>query len=158
MEKKFLEKIVVNVGAGRLSQMPHFKDKVLPDIMKELALITGQHGAVRQAKKSISNFKTRAGDPIGIQITLRGHRMDSFFQKLIHVIFPRVKDFRGIDQKSVDSMGNLNVGFRDQYVFPEIDMDNSSVSFGMQITVVPTVKNRENAMEFYRSSKLPLKD
>jgi large subunit ribosomal protein L5 len=158
MENKFLEKIVVNVGTGRLSQTPHFKDKVLPEIINELAAITGQHGAVRQAKKSISNFKTRAGDPIGIQITLRGKRMEAFFQKLIHVIFPRVKDFRGIDEKSVDEMGNLNVGFRDQYVFPEIDMDRSSIGFGMQITIVPTVKNRVSAIEFYRSSKVPLKD
>lgn len=157
-QEKFLEKIVINVGTGKILQSPHFKDKILPEILENLAEITGQRGAVRQAKKSISNFKTRAGDPVGIQVTLRGKRMESFFQKMIHVVFPRVKDFRGIDPKSVDTMGNLNVGFKEQYVFPEINPDHSNVNFGLQVTVVPIVKDRKRAIDFYRSSRVPLKD
>ncbi len=157
-QEKFLEKIVINVGTGKILQRPHFKEKILPEILQNLAEITGQHGAVRQAKKSISNFKTRTGDPVGIQVTLRGKRMESFFGKLINVVFPRVKDFRGIDLKSVDAMGNLNVGFREQYVFPEINMDHSNVNFGLQVTVVPIIKDRDKAIDFYRSSHVPLKD
>ncbi|KKU15876.1 50S ribosomal protein L5 [Candidatus Jorgensenbacteria bacterium RIFCSPLOWO2_02_FULL_45_12] len=157
MSNKFLEKIVINAGIGRLSQVPHFKDKVLPEIMNELALIAGQRGAVRRAKISISNFKIREGDAVGIQITLRGKKMNDFFIKLNNIIFPRVKDFRGIDTGCVDKMGNLNVGFRDQYVFPEIDADRSTTSFGFQITIVPIVKNRDKAIDFYRSSNVPLK-
>jgi large subunit ribosomal protein L5 len=157
MKKKFLEKIVINVGIGRLSQKPQFKDKVLPEVMEQLAKIAGQRGAVRRSKKSISNFKTRAGDPVGIQITLRGKKMEDFFEKLIHIAFPRVKDFRGIDEKSIDEMGNLNIGFREQYVFPEINIDRSNVSFGMQVTVVPLDKHRVRAIDFYKSSHVPLK-
>ena len=158
MKKKFLEKIVINVGIGRLSQKPQLKDKVLPEVMEQLATIAGQRGAVRRSKKSISNFKTRAGDPVGIQITLRGKKMEDFFEKLIHIAFPRVKDFRGIDEKSIDEMGNLNIGFREQYVFPEINIDRSNVSFGMQVTVVPLDKHRVRAIDFYKSSHVPLKN
>lgn len=157
MKKKFLEKIVINVGIGRLSQKPHFKDKLLPEVMEQLATLSGQRGAIRQSKKSISNFKTRAGDPVGIQITLRGKKMEDFFEKLIHIVFPRVKDFRGIDEKSIDGMGNLNIGFREQYVFPEIDIDRSNVSFGIQVTVVPIDKDRARAIDFYKSFHVPLK-
>lgn len=157
-KEKFLEKIVISVGIGKLAQRAHFKDKILPEIMGNIAEITGQRGAVRQAKKSISNFKTRAGDPVGIQVTLRGKRMENFFQKLIHVVFPRVKDFRGINPKSIDEMGNLNVGFREQYVFPEINIDRSNISFGLQVTIVPIDKERKSAIDFYTSSKVPLKN
>lgn len=152
-----LEKIVVNVGAGRLSQHSQFKDKIMPELMKELSIITGQKPAPRKAKKAISNFKTRTGDIIGFKVTLRGKRMHDFFTRLIALVFPRVKDFRGIDVKNVDTNGNLNVGFREQFVFPEINIEKSSVNFGVQITFVPKIKERENAIAMYRSSGVPLK-
>ncbi len=117
-----LEKIVVNVGVGRARQNAQFEEKQLPEILKEIAEITGQKPAPRQAKKAVAGFKTREGDIVGLQVTLRGKRMEDFLTRLIRVVFPRVKDFRGIDPKNVDHAGNLNVGFREQYVFPEINI------------------------------------
>lgn len=152
-----LEKIVVSVGIGKFIERSGFKDKVLPEIEKDIANITGQKASVRQARKAISNFKTRVGDPIGLQVTLRGQRMRDFFVRLNRVVLPRVKDFRGLDEKNVDHGGNLNIGFKEQYVFPEIDMDTSNLSFGLQVTVVPTVKERESAIAFYRKEGVPLK-
>lgn len=155
--KKHIEKIVVNIGIGKLTQRAQFKDKVLPEVIKELSVITGQKPAPRQAKKPIANFKTRTGDTIGLQVTLRGTRMEDFFKKLIHIALPRVKDFRGISIDNIDEHGNLNVGFREQYVFPEIDIDHSIVNFGLQVTIVPKIKNRVKAIDFYKSSGVPLK-
>ena len=120
---RFLEKIVVNAGIGKLKNQANFEEKVLPEIMKEIASITGQKPATRKAKKSIAGFNSREGDVIGLQVTLRRSRMDDFIKKLVTVIFPRVKDFRGLDMKNIDTHGNLNVGFHDQYVFPEINLD-----------------------------------
>jgi len=156
MKQEGFEKIVVHAGVGKKRTMSQFDDKVLPEIMKEFALITGQKPSVRTAKKSIANFKTRTGDVIGLQATLRGARMEGFLSKLVHVVFPRIKDFRGINLKNIDEHGNLNVGFRDQFVFPEIDMDKSHVQFGMQITIVPQERNREAAIALYRSENVPL--
>ncbi len=154
---RFLEKIVVNAGVGRLRNQPNFDEKILPEIIKELGFITGQKPAERKAKKSIAGFKIREGEIVGLQTTLRRSRMDDFLKRLIAIIFPRVKDFRGINLKNIDSNGNLNVGFRDQYVFPEVNVEKSKTAFGVQITFVPKIKNREKAVDFYRSSGVPLK-
>ncbi|MFH0712770.1 MAG: 50S ribosomal protein L5 [Candidatus Jorgensenbacteria bacterium] len=152
-----LEKIVVNVGLGKLRNQPSFEDKILPAIEGELAIITGQKPARRQAKKSIAGFKTRAGDIIGLQVTLRGKMMANFLKRLINLVFPRVKDFRGIDLKNIDERGNLNVGFREQFVFPEISAEKSKMNFGLQITLVIFAKSRNDAIDFYRSIGVPLK-
>jgi large subunit ribosomal protein L5 len=153
-----ISKIVVSAGVGKLrGQNAQFDEKALPEIMSELALITGQKPAPRQAKKSVAAFKTRTGDIIGLQITLRGKRMQDFFTRVVRIVLPRVKDFRGLDLKNVDHAGNLNIGFRDQYVFPEINIEKSKVHFGLQVTIVPTTKNRERAIAFYRSAGVPLK-
>jgi len=152
-----LEKIVVNVGIGKMGDRAQFKDKLLPAIMKEVAMITGQQPSIRPARKAIANFKTRVGDPVGLQVTLRGRRMEDFFERLVHVVLPRVKDFRGLDLKNVDARGNLNIGFREQYVFPEIHPDHSIVAFGLQVTIVPLDRDRERAIAFYRAYKVPLK-
>lgn len=157
-DEKFIQKIVVHIGLGRMSQKPHFQDKILPEILKELSLITGQKPAVRKAKKSIANFKTRTGDIIGAQVTLRKAKMENFFKKLVNVVFPRVKDFRGLNVKNVDTHGVLNVGFREQYVFPEIEIEHSQVNFGLQVTVVPRTRKRDEAIDFYSSYGVPLKD
>ncbi len=156
-KEKKIEKIVVNVGLGKQTQKPQFKDKILPEIMKELSVITGQKPAMRQAKKAIANFKTRQGDVIGIQVTLRGKRMEDFLGRLINLALPRVKDFRGLSIDHVDEHGNLNIGFREQYIFPEIDIDHSSVNFGLQVTIVPKKRNRQESIDFYRSEGVPLK-
>lgn len=163
MEKKkinnreYLEKIVVGVGVGKMRGAGHFDDKILPEIMKELALITGQKAATRKAKKAVSNFKTRAGDIIALQTTLRGKRMEDFFTRMNTVVFPRVKDFRGVDPKNIDEHGNLNVGFKEQYVFPEIVIEQSNVAFGVQVTCVTKAATRDEAIDFYRSAGVPLK-
>lgn len=156
---KSLEKIVINVGVGRLSSQPHFSDKLLPELMKELSLITGQKPAPRPAKISIAGFKLRTGTVVGLKVTLRGHRMEDFFEKLVSVVLPRVRDFRGIEMKSIDSSGNISLGIKEHVVFPEIITDISKVNFGMEITVVPKTrfKERAKAVELYRKLGIPFK-
>lgn len=151
-----IEKVVVNTGVGKLRSMAQFDDKVLPEVMKDLAAITGQHPAVRRSTKSIAGFKLREGEVVGLQMTLRGARMRDFLVKLIAIVLPRVKDFRGLVPSSVDHDGNLNIGFREQVVFPEIETEKVKVTFGVQVTVVPNVKDREAAVALYRSLGVPL--
>jgi large subunit ribosomal protein L5 len=154
---KKIQKIVVNVGLGRMSQQQHFEDKVLPDIINELALITGQKPAPRKAKKSIAGFKLREGQIVGVKSTLRRGRMVDFLEKLIRVVFPRVRDFQGISLENIDSRGNLSVGLKDCAVFPEINSDILKIDFGLEISIVPNIRSREEAIEFYRAIGMPLK-
>lgn len=152
-----IEKVVVNSGIGRLSAQANFKEKLLPEIIRDLAAITGQKPAVCGAKKSISNFKLRIGTPVGLKVTLRGKKMTEFLKRLTNVVFPRVRDFRGIDLKKIDQNGNLNIGLKEHLVFPEIKADVSSVSFGVEITIVPkVVKSREETIKLYRDLGVPL--
>jgi len=147
-----LEKISVNLGIGKLSADSNFSDKALEGVMKDFALITGQKPQTRPAKKSIAGFKLREGTVVGLRATLRGARMMEFLDRLIKVVIPRIRDFRGIDKKSVDSNGNLTIGIKENYVFPEINPEVSKINFGLEITVVPeSVKNREAAIKLYES-------
>lgn len=152
-----IEKVVINVGIGRLSQQSQFEDKILPEIIREVGLITGQKAAPRGAKKAISNFKTRVDNIIGLQVTLRGKRMEDFLMKIVNIVLPRVKDFRGLAMSVVDTNGNLNIGFKEQYVFPEIAPELSKVAFGLQVTAVPIRRDRAKALEFFKELKVPLK-
>lgn len=152
-----LEKIVVNVGIGKLSQQPNFEDKILPEVIKELSLITGQKPFICRAKKSIAGFKVRAGQIVGLKVTLRRHRMEDFLSKLINIVLPRVRDFRGINLKSIDSKGNLTIGIKEHTVFPEINPETSKVDFGLEISIVSNAKNREEAIELFRRIGIPLK-
>lgn len=152
-----LAKIVVNSGVGKLRNQVQFDDKILPEIEKEFAAITGQQPAERKAKKSISAFKIREGEVVGLQVTLRKQRMHDFLNKVVNVVLPRVKDFRGLELSCVDHDGNLNFGFREQSVFPEINTEKSRTAFGVQVTVVPKVKDRAHAIDLYRSLGVPLK-
>lgn len=152
-----LDKIVVNIGVGKLRNLQNFDEKILPEIMKEAALITGQKGSVRPARKAIASFKTRVGDIVGLQITLRGKRMNDFLTRINNIVFPRVRDFRGVDLKNIDPNGNLNIGFKEQFVFPEINIEKSKINFGLQVTLVPYIKNRIKAIELYRGLGVPLK-
>jgi large subunit ribosomal protein L5 len=154
---KNLEKIVVNAGIGRLSSQPNFEDKILPELLKELSLITGQKPAARSAKVSIAGFKLRAGTVVGLKVTLRGKRMWEFLDKLVKVALPRVRDFRGLKKESVDKSGNLTMGLKEQLIFPEISAETSKVTFGIEITLVPKLRDREKAMELYKELKIPLK-
>ncbi len=157
LEIKKIEKVIVNTGLGKLRNNAQFEDKLLPEVMKELALITGQKPAPRKAKKSIAGFKTRTGDIIGLQVTIRGKRMADFLKRTLNVVFPRVKDFRGLELTCLDGSGNLNIGFKEQFVFPEINIEQSKVNFGLQITIVPKIRNLAKAIDLYRSIGIPFK-
>lgn len=157
MIKEHLEKVVVNVGVGRLSSQASFEEKILPEVIKEIAIITGQRPVMIGARKSIAGFKIREGNIVGVKVTLRKKHMENFFKKVMNIVLPRVKDFRGLEEKNVDEAGNLNIGIRDQFVFPEIDQNESKVQFGMQITAVAKTKDRKKMIDFYRSNGVPLK-
>jgi len=155
--RETVEKILVNVGLGKMRALSNFEDKVLPEIVKELSLITGQKAAVRRAKKSIAGFKVREGDIIGLQVTLRGRRQEDFYSRLVNVVLPRVKDFRGITLEHLDQGNIMNFGIKEQLVFPEINADQSNVHFGLQVTIVPKAAYRREGSDFYRRLGLPLK-
>jgi len=152
-----IEKIVINVGVGNLSQQPNFEEKILPELVKNLSLIAGQKPVICRSKKSISGFKLRAGQIVGLKITLRRQMMSAFLEKLIKVIFPRVRDFRGLNIKGVDEGGNLTIGLRENTVFPEINPETSKIDFGLEISIVSNAKNKEEAIKFYKILGIPLK-
>lgn len=151
-----LQKVVLNVGIGRLSQQSNF-DKILPEIISDISLMTGQKPVITTAKKSIAGFKTRQGQTIGLKVTLRRNKMRDFLEKMINIVFPRVKDFRGIDIKNVDKNGNLTIGIKEHVVFPEINFETLKVDFGVEISIVSNAKTREEAIELYKLLKIPFK-
>lgn len=151
-----IEKVVVNCGVGRRSQEPQFEEKVLPEVMRDLAALTGQQPQIRGAKKSIAGFKLRMGQTAGLRVTLRGKRAADFVARLVNIVLPRVRDFRGISLMSVDRDGNLTLGIREHIVFPEISPEHTKVNFGLEVTVVPTLRNRTKALELYKQLRIPL--
>jgi large subunit ribosomal protein L5 len=154
MQTPKLQKLVISIGVGKVN-----KDKKrIQLIVDRLARITGQAPAPRSAKKAIANFKSRTGDIVGYQVTLRGARAESFFQKLIHIVFPRVKDFRGISAKSIDEMGNITIGIKEHTVFPETSDEDAKDVFGLAVTVTTTAKNAKEAEAYLRYMGLPLRD
>lgn len=157
MQRINLKKIVVATGVGKLRQNPKFKENVLPDIINDLKTIIGQKPATRGAKKSMANFKTRTGDVIGLQITLRGKRMHDFLNRLVNVALPRVRDFRGIDPKNFDSNGNLTIGIKEHTIFPEINPERTITTFGLQVTFVGNTSSREEGIELAKRLNIPLK-
>jgi large subunit ribosomal protein L5 len=136
-----LEKIVVNMGVGEATQ----DSKILDDAAADLALITGQKPSLRQSSKNISNFKLRAGVKVGCKVTLRGAMMYEFFDRLVSVALPRIRDFRGVPLKSFDGRGNYGLGFSEQSIFPELDPDKIKRVQGMDIVIVTTSKTDEEA-------------
>jgi large subunit ribosomal protein L5 len=155
--KAFLEKIVVNSGVGRMSQQPSFEDKVLPLVMKDLAIMSGQKPHIRKATKSIAGFKIREGQIVGERKTLRHDKMVDFFERLINIVLPRVRDFVGISLSNIDKGGVLNIGIKEHLVFPEINPEETTLIFPLQVTIVPRHKDREKAVAAYRSLGVPLK-
>ncbi len=152
-----LQKIVINVGIGRMSQQPNFTEKMLPEIIKDFATITGQKPALTSAKKSIAGFKTREGQVVGMKATLRRRRMKDFLERLVKITLPRVKDFKGIELKNIDSNGNLTIGLKENVVFPEINPELLKFDFGLEISIVSNAKTKEKATELYRKLGIPLK-
>jgi large subunit ribosomal protein L5 len=132
-----LEKVVVNMGVGKATQ----NAKLIEKAAEELAAITGQKAAVRKARKSIANFKLRQGQAVGCTVTLRGTRMWEFFDRLVNVSLPRVRDFKGVSAKGFDGRGNYSLGIREQIIFPEIDYDSVENITGLNVTVVTSARN-----------------
>lgn len=151
MQVPRLVKISINKGVGEASE----NKKVLDDAVEELRLITGQHPAVARARKSVSNFKLRQGMPIGAHVTLRGDRMYEFLDRLVTLALPRVRDFRGVPDRSFDGRGNYTLGVQEQIIFPEIDVDKTARISGMDITFVTTAKTDEEAHALLRSLGMP---
>lgn len=149
-----LVKIVVNMGVGEAVQDVKNLDGALADMTS----ITGQKPAMRRAKKSISNFKLRAGMPIGCMVTLREDRMYEFLDRLLSFAIPRIRDFRGVPGRSFDGRGNYTLGIKEQIIFPEIDFDKIDRARGMDITFVTTAKNDEEAKALLRAFGMPFRD
>lgn len=150
-----IEKVVVNVGIG--SAVVAKDEKVQESITKDIILITGQKPLVTLAKKAISAFKVREGMPVGLKVTLRKKRMYDFLFRLINVVLPRTRDFRGLSSKSIDERGNLNIGIKEHLIFPEISQDDIRRIFGLEITIVADSKNKEKALELYKLMGFPIK-
>ena len=146
-----IEKVVLNMGMGEAIQ----NAKILDTAVEELATITGQKPVVTKAKKSIASFKLREGQNIGAMVTLRGEKMYEFLDRLINIALPRVRDFRGVPTKSFDGRGNYTLGIRDHLIFPEIDAGKVDKSKGMNITIVTSAKNDEQARFLLRELGMP---
>ena len=148
-----IEKIVVNIGLGEARENP----KAIENAIGDLGIITGQKAISTKAKKSISNFKLRAGVAIGVKVTLRGDKMMSFADRLINVALPRVRDFRGVSPNAFDGRGNYALGVREQIIFPEIQYDKIDKIRGMDIIVVTTAKTDEEAKELLTLYGMPFR-
>ena len=151
MEAPRLQKISINVGVGMATQDP----KLIDTTVKELEAITGQKPAVVKAKKSVSNFKLREGVNIGVRVTLRNARMFEFLDRFVNVAIPRIRDFRGLPDKSFDGRGNYTLGVKEQIIFPEINVDNVNRISGMDITFVTSAKTDEESLELLKGFGLP---
>lgn len=146
-----LEKVVINLGVGEAVANP----KVLDDAVADLTAIAGQKPVVTKAKKSIANFKLREGMPIGCKVTLRGEKMYEFMDKLVSVVLPRVRDFRGVSTTAFDGRGNYTLGVKEQIIFPEIQYDKVSKVRGMDIVVVTSAKTNEEAKDLLTELGMP---
>ena len=151
MEVPRLVKISVNKGVGGAVQ----NKKMIDDAVEELRRVTGQHPVVRNARKSVSNFKLRQGMPVGAVVTLRGDRMWEFFDRLVTLALPRVRDFRGVPDRSFDGRGNYTLGVKEQIIFPEIDVDKVAQISGLDVTFVTTAKTDEEAMALLKELGMP---
>jgi len=148
-----ITKVVINVGAGEAVQNKNVLDK----IQEQIGWISGQKPIITKARKSVSAFKIRKGLPIGAKVTLRGFAMYEFLQKLISIVMPRMRDFRGIDDSVIDSYGNMNLGFTEQTLFPEIEFDRIDKSRGLQVTIVTTATTKEQGKKLFEAFGIPFK-
>ncbi len=153
MQVPKIEKIVVNMGIGEATQ----NIKALDAAVEDLKTITGQAPTIRRARKSISSFRLRKGMPIGAKVTLRGNRMYEFLDRLINIVLPRIRDFRGISPRAFDGRGNYTLGLKDQIVFPEIDYNKVDKLRGMNITIVTTAETDKEAFELLKMFGMPFR-
>lgn len=148
-----IEKVVINIGTGKF-----LKDtKTQETIAKDLATITGQRPVFTLAKKAIAGFKIRQGMKIGLKVTLRGKKMYDFLDRLVGATLPRVRDFRGLEEKSIDKEGNLTIGIKEHIIFPEFAQEEIKFMFGLEITIVTNTHKREEAMELFKLMGFPIK-
>ncbi len=154
MEVPKLEKVVINMGLGRLADAGR-NSAVIEDAVNELALITGQRPVVTKARKSIAGFKLREGAPIGCMVTLRGARMYEFLDRLFNLALPRVRDFRGVSLRGFDKRGNYTLGIKEHIIFPEIDYSKVKNIKGMNISIVTTAETDEEAKELLSQLGMP---
>jgi len=154
MEVPKLEKIVVNSGVGAAIT----DAKLLESVMADMALITGQQPRLARARLSVAAFKLRQGMPVGCSVTLRGTRMYEFYDRLVNVAIPRIRDFRGVPTKSFDGRGNYTLGIKEHTIFPEIDYDKVSNTFGMDISIVTTARNDEQGFMLLKQMKMPFRN
>lgn len=148
-----LDRVVVNMGLGAAVANP----KLIDEAVNELGAITGQKPVVTRARKSIANFKLREGMPVGVSVTLRSERMYEFFDRLVNVVLPRVRDFRGLSRRAFDGRGNYTVGLKEHLVFPEIDLDKVDNVKGMGVSLVTTARTDEEGEALLTALGLPLK-
>lgn len=153
MEVPTVKKIVVNVGVGDALENP----KALDETVRDLTAITGQRPVVTKAKKSIASFKLREGRIIGAKVTLRGDRMWAFLDRLVNVALPRVRDFRGISADAFDGRGNYTLGLQEQLIFPEISYDDVSILRGMEVSIVTTAENDDQARALLSKIGMPFR-
>ncbi len=151
MEVPRLGKIVVNIGLGEAID----NAKALEAAQSQVAEITGQHAVITRAKKSISAFHLRAGMPIGLKVTLRGDRMYNFYDKLVNVVLPRVREFQGVSPNSFDGQGNYSLGFKEQIAFPEIEYDSIDKIRGLEITIITTAPTDDEARQLLQMLGMP---
>ena len=149
-----LDKVVINVACGEAKE----NEKILESVMKDLAQITGQKAVICRAKKSVANFKLRAGTPIGCKVTLRGERMYEFVDRFFNVALPRVRDFRGLNGNAFACRGNLSCGIKEQIIFPEIDFDKVDAVRGMDVCFVTTAKTDEEGKELLKALGAPFEN
>lgn len=148
-----LDKIALNIGVGEALQDP----KALEDAVEELTLIAGQRAIITHAKKSVSAFKVREGMAIGCKVTLRQQRMYEFFNRLVNVVLPQIRDFRGVSPDAFDGRGNYSLGLTEQLIFPEIDYDNVNDTRGLNVTVVTTAPTDEEGRELLKLLGMPFR-
>lgn len=151
-----IEKIVLNIGVTKPEE-PRAREKIMPSIVKQFEDITGQHPQVTKARKAVANFKLRAGDPMGVMVTLRGNLMWEFLDRLISVVLPRVKDFRGVSRVAFDGQGNYSLGIEEQISFPEIEFDQIDRIRPLQVNFVTSSKNDKEAYRLLELLGMPFK-
>jgi large subunit ribosomal protein L5 len=154
MQVPKLEKIVLNVGMGDA----HSNTNYLNSVIEELSMITGQKAVKTVARKSIANFKIREGYDVGCRVTLRGIMMYEFFDRLINIALPRVRDFKGLSPKSFDTNGNYNFSIMEQIIFPEINFDKTEKIHGINVTIVTTAKSRDEAFALLKEFRMPFRE
>ena len=153
MQVPKVEKVIINIGVGEAIQNP----KALDAAVSDLTIIAGQKPIITKAKKSIAGFKLREGMSIGCKVTLRGERMYLFLDKLINIVLPRVRDFRGVSPQAFDGRGNYSLGIKEQTIFPEIEYDKIDKIRGMEVVIVTTAKTDEEARELLKSMGMPFR-